>query len=233
MEDRDAQDAHMARHMADDGGNGERKRHGGTKALSVVAIVMSGLALAGTIASVTMTSVLVKGMASGTTSSGYVVADSGVSYNNGNDRHSLAGLLSDELHASTAFVPDVDGFYDLGNGTSVRIDSVRAVYNERHDSTQLSLRMTARNDTGHTTQVTTVWRAYASGEQVGGVLYGSTASIQNGVQASLTASTAIENEQDFDKVDLVFGVSPVDSMTIRDVPVEHYTTTADGVAVAN
>ena len=50
---------------------------------------------------------------------------------------------------------------------------------------------------------------------------------------SLTASTAIENEQDFDKVDLVFGVSPVDSMTIRDVPVEHYTTTADGVSVAD
>ena len=66
MDDRDAQDVHMARHMADDGGgNGERKRHGGTKALSVVAIVMSGFALAGTIASVTMTSVLVRGMASG------------------------------------------------------------------------------------------------------------------------------------------------------------------------
>lgn len=233
MGDRETQDTHMARHMADGGGNGERRRHGGTKALSIVAVIMSGVALVGTIASTAMTVTLVRNVASSATSSGSVLADSGISYDDGNDRHSLAGLLSDELRASTEFVPDADGFYDLGNGTSVRVDSVRSVYNEMHDSTQLSLRMTARNDTGHTTQVTTVWRAYASGEQVGGVLYGSTASIQNGVQASLTASTAIENEQDFDKVDFVFGVSPVDSMTIRDVPVEHYTTTADGVAVTN
>lgn len=233
MGDRETQDTHMARHMADGGGNGERRRHGGTKALSIVAVIMSGVALVGTIASTAMTVTLVRNVASSATSSGSVLADSGISYDDGNDRHSLAGLLSDELRASTEFVPDADGFYDLGNGTSVRVDSVRSVHNEMHDSTQLSLRMTARNDTGHTTQVTTVWRAYASGEQVGGVLYGSTASIQDGVQASLTASTAIENEQDFDKVDLVFGVSPVDSMTIRDVPVERYTTTTDGGIVAD
>lgn len=231
MGDRDAQDVHMARHMAGDGRGVERKRHGGTKVLSVVAVVMSGIALVGTIASTAMTATL--DVASSATSSDSVFADSGISYDDGNDRHSLAGLLSDKLRASSAaFAPDADGFYDLGNGTSVRIDSVRSVYNVTYDSTQLSLRMTARNDTGHTTQVTTVWRAYASGEQVGGVLYGSTASIQDGVQASLTASTAIENGQGFDKVDLVFGVSPVDSMTIRDVPVERYTTTAGGETVA-